>query len=414
MSKGDGSITARGRGTWRVRISAGFDPVTGKRQYATTTVHGTKADARKVRDGLRAEVDGGLKVDAQRVTLSEFVPIWAEAKRTSGKVSEETLKGQLSTLKHAEQLLGGVPLRKIDAPMVEAVCADVREKGLSGTTAHKVHALLKSVFNKACDYGYATRNPCSKVEAPKVNEPDRRSLTPQEASRLLDRLDESEEKAYRELADKERRMLDKGKAFGRSYVRGVSSMSQAMAVRIGLATGARLSEVLALRWCCVDLDAGSVRICRTLKKDGTTKEPKTAAGTRTASIDRKTVEHLARWKARQAAELAKFGAHQTAETPVCCSNTGGYVNACNFEHWWKRFCKENGFEGLRFHELRHTQATLLLGNGVDVKTVQTRLGHADASITLNWYAHAMPGNDRQAADLLAAVMEHPEKAAKTA
>ncbi len=116
MAKGDGNITQRGRGTWRVRISAGFDPATGKRRYATVTVHGTKADARKARDGLRAEVDGGLKVDAQRVTLSEFVPIWADAKRTSGKVSEDTLKGQLATLKHAEELLGDVPLRKIDAP----------------------------------------------------------------------------------------------------------------------------------------------------------------------------------------------------------------------------------------------------------------------------------------------------------
>lgn len=348
MAKGDGSITQRGRGSWRVRISAGFDPATGKRRYATATVHGTKADARKARDRLRAEVEGGLKVDAQRVTLSEFVPIWADAKRTSGKVSEETLQGQLSTLKHAEELLGNVPLRKIDAPMVEAVCANVRAKGLSGTTAHKVHALLKSVFNKACDYGYATRNPCSKVDAPKVNEPDRRSLTPQEASRLLAQLDRSEAEAYRELAAKEQRMVSIGKAFGRSYVRGVSALSQAMAVRIGLATGARLSEMLALRWRCVDLDSGHVRICRTLKKDGTPKEPKTAAGTRTASIDSKTAGHLARWKARQAAELAKFGVRQTGETPVCCSNTGGYVNACNFEHWWSRFRKANGFEGLRF------------------------------------------------------------------
>lgn len=187
-----------------------------------------------------------------------------------------------------------------------------------------------------------------------------------------------------------------------------------MAVRIGLATGARLSEVLALQWRCVDLESGQVSICRALKKDGALKEPKTAAGTRTASVDRKTVGHLARWKARQAAELAKFGIRQTPETPVCCSATGGFINISNFERWWRSFRDGNGFEGLRFHELRHTQATLLLGSGVDVKTVQARLGHADASITLNWYAHAMPGNDRQAADLLAAIMEHPEKAARTA
>ena len=229
--------------------------------------------------------------------------------------------------------------------MVEAVCADVRAKGLSGTTSHNVHMLLKSVFSKACDYGYATRNPCSKVDSPKANEPDRRSLTPQEASRLLDRLDESEEKTYRELADKERRMLDRGKAFGRSYVKGVSSVSQTMAVRIGLAAGARLSEVLALQWRCVDLESGQVSICRALKKDGALKEPKTAAGTRTASVDRKTVGHLARWKAhgeRQACEVRH--PPDRPKTPVCCSTTGGFINISNFERWWRSF-RGNSFEG---------------------------------------------------------------------
>lgn len=414
MAKGDGSITQRGRGIWRVRISAGFDPATGKRRYMTRTVHGTKADARRERDRMCSEIEGGLKVDAQRVTLSEFIPIWADAKRTSGKIAEENLCGELAALRRAEAVIGDVPMRKVTAPMVEKVYALALAEGLSKTTVHKLHIYLKSVFRKACDYGYALRNPCDKVDAPRPEDPDRRSLTAAEAARLLSCIDRAEETAYAFLADKEGRQFDRGKAFGREYVRGVAPVSHVMTARIGLATGARLSEVLALRWGCVDLDSGRVRICRTLKRDGTPKEPKTAAGTRTASVDRKTAGHLARWRARQAAELAKFGVRQTPETPVCCSSTGGYLNSSNFERWWRAFRRDNGFEQLRFHELRHTQATLLLGNGVDVKTVQTRLGHADASITLNWYAHAMPGNDEQAADLLAAVMEHPERAAKTA
>lgn len=64
------------------------------------------------------------------------------------------------------------------------------------------------------------------------------------------------------------------------------------------------------------------------------------------------------------------------------------------------FRKDNDFASLKFHELRHTQATQLLANGVDVKTVQTRLGHANASITLNWYAHSVPENDRRAAQII--------------
>ena len=70
----------------------------------------------------------------------------------------------------------------------------------------------------------------------------------------------------------------------------------------------------------------------------------------------------------------------------------------------RAYREEHGFDGLKFHELRHTQATQLLANGVDVKTVQTRLGHASASITLGWYAHAIPEKDHEAADLLGAIL----------
>ena len=75
-----------------------------------------------------------------------------------------------------------------------------------------------------------------------------------------------------------------------------------------------------------------------------------------------------------------------------------------FDNRWRAWRKEHGFEGLKFHELRHTRATQLLANGVDVKTVQTRLGHTSASITLGWYAHAIPEKDHEAADLLGAIL----------
>ena len=103
-------------------------------------------------------------------------------------------------------------------------------------------------------------------------------------------------------------------------------------------------------------------------------------------------------------ELVKIGVTQTGKTPVCCSDTGGWYRIDNFEHWWSVWRKEHGFEGLKFHKLRHTQATQLLANGVDVKTVQTRLGHANVSITLGRYAHAILEKDHEAADLLGSLL----------
>lgn len=152
----------------------------------------------------------------------------------------------------------------------------------------------------------------------------------------------------------------------------------------------RRGEVFAVTWENVDLDRRTIRVCQSITYQRKVKTPKTQAGIRT----------LAMWKARQATELARIGVKQTERTPVCCSDTGGWYRIDNFERWWGVWRKEHGFKGLKFHELRHTQATQLLANGVDVKTVQTRLGHANASITLGWYAHAIPEKDHEAADLL--------------
>lgn len=124
------------------------------------------------------------------------------------------------------------------------------------------------------------------------------------------------------------------------------------------------------------------------------------------------VQCLTRWKACPVEQLVKICISQTSDTPVCCSDTGGLSRIDYFEHWWSKWHTEHGFDGLKFHELRHTQATMLLGAGVDVKTVQTRLGHASRSITLGWYAHAMPENDMYAAQKLGALLAAPKRQAE--
>ena len=113
-----------------------------------------------------------------------------------------------------------------------------------------------------------------------------------------------------------------------------------------------------------------------------TEGTKTQASIRTLAIDAMTASHLATRKGRQAAELAKIGVEQTGKIPVCCSDTGSWYRVDTFENWWWAWRKEHGFDGMKLHELRPVEATQLLANGVDVKTVQTRLGHASASITL--------------------------------
>lgn len=206
-----------------------------------------------------------------------------------------------------------------------------------------------------------------------------------------------------EFNQKEERHDKRGNSTNRSYIIGLVNISSIMAVRIAIATGMRRGEVLGLMWKDIHFgDVCELHVRRAYTPALKLKEPKTKSGFRTIAIDSVTAERLKAWKILQAECLDTLGEAlaQTEDTPVCCSNIGGLYDPEYFYGWWNSFRKQAGFPKLRFHELRHTQATQLLANGVDVKMVQTRLGHANASITLNWYAHAVPENDRKAAQLI--------------
>lgn len=406
MAYGDGSISQVSRGIWKVRVDFGKDPVTGKRRVVSRNVRGTKAEARKVRDRIRREHESGIKADAGKITLSEFVKIWAEAKRTAGKASDESIKDDCGKLKHVEAYIGDVLLVEIDASTIERVYALIREeRKLGGTSMNRIHSLLKGVLGKAVDYDMLLRNPCDRVEAPRKDDPERKALSIQDCKRLSEVLDAAEKEECASLNAKERRMEKLERTGTRSAVRGICNLSCLQAIRIGLATGMRRGEVLGLEWSCVDLEKRTIKVVQSRTKTGRNKAPKTKAGIRTIHIDAATIVRLRRWKELQTTMLKGLGIESDSDTPVCCSDKGDYVDPQNFERYWRMFRREHGFEGLKFHELRHTQATQLLSHNVDVKTVQARMGHSNACITLNWYAHSVPENDKKAADLLGSIME---------
>lgn len=202
-----------------------------------------------------------------------------------------------------------------------------------------------------------------------------------------------------------------GIARKRNAFRDLHHIGNNTAVRIGLSTGMCRGEFFALSWEKVDLERRTICVYQSITYQRQIKTPKTQAGIRILAIDAMTVSHHAMWKERQAVELARIGVKQTGKTPVCRSDTGSWYRIDTFGNWWRAWRKEHGFDGLKFHKLRHTQATQLLANGVDVKTVQARLGHAGASIALGWYAHAIPEKDHEAADLLGAILsgEKPQE-----
>ena len=382
--KGDGCIQQLGRNKWRVSVSFGRDPVTGKYRRTTKVVNGTKADARRVRDEIRQTIESGVLPDAGKTTFGEFSKVWLERRIESGEYADNTIKHDRNDLRNINRYLRDVPLAEITPMTADNLYSALRnERGLSGTSLNSIHKTLQAVMGLAVRYNMVTRNPCDKygAKAPKRSDNDRRSLSREECIRLLSAINDEESAA---LADR---------------VNVVPSMSCLSAARIGLATGARRGEVLALTWGKVDFETAMLEISASIDPAMKVTKPK-GKTIRNVVLDDATIEALAAWKSVQRRELLSVGIEQGTDTPICSNGIGAYMNPNNFSRWWRRFTSEHGFKGLRFHELRHSMATLLLGNGLDVESVSRRLGHADASITLKLYTHSIRENDRRAANLV--------------
>ncbi|WP_417118870.1 tyrosine-type recombinase/integrase [Olsenella phocaeensis] len=276
----------------------------------------------------------------EEMTLSKMIELWDGARRTAGKASERTLLDGRRWLGHVEKHLGNVPLKDINAQMVERTYAAIREeRNLSGTSMNHIHTLLKNVFQKAIDYDFIYKNPCAHVDTPRRNDPKRQSLSADEGARLMREVNEAEEEAYAAMDEKEERRRyreDHGIARDRAALRGLHHIGCVMAVRIGLATGMRRGEVFALTWENVDLDQQTIRVCQSITYKCVVKSPKTQAGIRTVAIDDTTAAHLAAWKQSQAEELAKISVKQVGPcaarmwargTASTTSTTGGVSGA---------------------------------------------------------------------------------------
>lgn len=413
MAKGDGSITEKmnpktGKSykpkKWDVVVSFGRDPITGKYPQVHRVVTGTKADAVRVRDNIRESRLDGMQADSVKVTFSEYAAEWLEHRTTLGKVSARTLEEDASIVNRLNEFIGDVKLCDISTRTVDSLYTRLkvsRKRGtgaISGTYLHKHHVKLNQILESAVNHDLMRRNPCKGADVPQIDTPEKSYLTAKELARLRRCVEVAEEAAYKELVEKEARQEERGNIEGRESVLGLSALSRLTAVRLGMATGARIGEVMGFRWGDVVPGFTKISVRRTVDRSGKLKDkPKTKAGRRTISLDSQTSKALERWFAIQRDLLGTLGIKQTATTPVVCSNVGTHCNVANFTRWWLKWRTEQGFPELKFHELRHTQATQLLGNNVPLATVSARLGHARPSITLGFYSHAIPEKDEAAA-----------------
>jgi integrase len=368
-----GHITKRGD-SWTALVDLPPDPATGKRRQKRVTARTKREVESQVAELIHKAENGGF-TDAGKVTVREFVDRWLEASAPTLRPSTARRYRDVARL-HIVGVIGNVKLAKLSPADVQRLYADRLAAGLSPTSVHHVHAILHRALDQAVRWGLLLRNVTEAVDPPRRANPEMQTWDARQAAAVLASATGDDLEALWRLA---------------------------------LLTGMRRGELLGLRWTDLDLDAGALSVRRTLSRGTTSRleagEPKTASGKRRVSLPASVVKSLRQHRDRQT--FAKAGAGEAYQDRglVFATETGAPIHPNTLSRRFAALIARADVPKIRFHDLRHTCATLLLADGVHPKVVQERLGHATIAETLDRYSHVTADMQRQAADRLDAVLD---------
>jgi len=367
-------VRKRGKG-WLVTVEMGRDPTTGRRRRTYLTAP-TRREAEREEAKLRHEAATGLDLEPTKISLAEYLKRWLDTRRSNLAPSTYRRYGDL--LRH--QVLphiGTIPLSKLRPLHVQQLYARLQEigradgkGGISPRTLLHVHRLLSEALGQAVRWQIIPRNVCQAVEAPQARRAEMRTLSLEETRGLLEAA-KAEDTAHGD------------------------------AVILALHTGLRLGELLGLRWDDLDLELGRMTVRRTLQYlpgEGIAyREPKTGRSRRTIPLGATALEALRRVRRRQLEERLALGPGYCDSGVVFADALGRPLPPYRVSQRFPALVKRLGLAPLRFHDLRHTHASLLLARGVHPKIVSERLGHASIAITLDTYSHVLPNLQEEAA-----------------
>lgn len=323
---------------------------------------------KKIRVALHELEQGSLSTGPQQ-TVKQFLEYWLEdvQKAKVRLITYECYRSLIDT--HLLPTLGHIRLQKLTVQQVQALYVKKLKEGLSIGTVRNIHAVLHTALGYAKRIKLVGYNVCDDAELPTYRQYKAQILSPEQAQMFLQKVREHHLEAL---------------------------------VTLALATGMRKGEMLGLRWQDIDLEKGSLHIQRTLVyityhgfKEG---EPKTETSRRNIVLPQFVIEVLKRHRTTQLEARLKTGVTWIDRDLVFPNAHGDFLLPTTLASQFARLLKDVGLPQMRFHDLRHSAATLLLSMGVSMKVVQELLGHSNFSITANVYTHVLPSMQQEAMD----------------
>jgi len=363
----NGSIRKRGKGTWELTISLGRNS-DGKllRKYAN--IKGTKGEAQKKLRELLTTLDKGMPLDISKATVGEFLGLWLKDYAETN-TTPRTLEGYQEKIRnYILPNIGQVPIAKLTPQNVQSIYASMMERELSPRTALHVHRILREALSHAMKWGLLTRNVCDAVDPPRAYHKEMVAWDTPDVQKFLD--------------------VAVGHRYGPVFF-------------LALYTGMRRSELLGLRWSAVDLARKSLSVTQTLQcikgKGLVATQPKTYRSRRLVTLPPSAAAFLSGLKVRQRQEREGIGLEWNDSDYVSSNFDGTPFHPNTMSKAFSKLIKKAELPQVRLHDLRHTHATIMLKQGADPKTISERLGHSSVVITLDTYAHVLPGMQEAAA-----------------
>jgi len=367
-----GSIRSQGSRSWQITIDMGTD-LNGKRRRHFETAHGRKGDAQKRLNELLVSLEKGISVPVGRLTLAELLQDWL-AGFVKTNCSPRTLDGYQSMAeRHVIPALGHLQLKHLQPPAIQSYYGTAVEK-LAPRTVAKHHRLLSQALKYAVRQGYIGRNPCELVDSPSWKGRVMRTLTPGEVEAFF--------------------AMAKDSQFYPVYYTAVS-------------TGLRQAELLGLRWRDLDLDFLSISVSQVLyKRRGICefREPKTAHSRRRVAMTPKLALFLKKYYADRETVSRELERELTLDSLVFAYPDGSPLSPSMLSHHFSILAKKTGLGTVRFHDLRHTFASLMLMQKAPAKVISEALGHASVAFTMDTYSHIISGMQEDAMALLDGVL----------
>lgn len=341
--------------TWSIIIE--LDKVNGKRKQKWYTIHGEKKDAEKFLTEKLRELDTGTLIDSKNINVRQYFNYWYE-QHCLTKLSPTTYESYRRNLdNYILKELGYIKLEDLQPMHLQSFYTKCSKSGLSNKTILYFHRIIHCALNQAMKWQFIVRNVADCVDTPKPKKYKAMFLNDNDVTKLIN---------------------------------AIKNTDLYIPVMIAISTGMRRGEILGLVWKNIDLDNRIIKVSQALypTKEGLViLPPKTESSIRNISIPLTLIDILKEYKIKQEQMKKLLENNYIDNDLVCCTADGRPIHPTTLNHKFHNLLKENNLPLIRFHDLRHSHASLLLKEKVPAKVISERLGHSNVNITLNLYSH---------------------------